>query len=33
LVEIEEEVDLSKDESLPEINIKYRSIAIIVSRL
>ena len=33
LVEIEEEVDLSKDESLPEINIEYSSKAIIVSRL
>jgi hypothetical protein len=33
LVEIEEEVDLSKDESLPEINIKSNSKAIIVSRL
>ena len=33
LVEIEEEVDLSKDESLPEINIKSNSKATIVSRL
>ena len=33
LVEIEEEVDLSKNESLPEINIKSNSKAIIVSRL
>ena len=33
LVEIEEEVDLSKDESLPEININSNSKRIIVSRL
>ena len=33
LVEIEEEVDLSKDESLPEINIKSNSKATVVSRL
>ena len=32
-ITIEEEVDLSKDESLPEINIKSNSKAIIVSRL